>query len=95
MKIELSYIWKMNLQTKRDENKMQFTPEQIERLRKLGKIPDRYYFQMNGDPAQANYQAQKETLAKRKAPLFEIDESKLHDMIQDTIQDLIQDLNID
>lgn len=75
---------------------MQFTPEQIERLRKLGKIPDRYYFQMNGDSAQANYQAQKEMLSKQgKAPLFEIDETKLQALIQDSIQDLIQGLNID
>ena len=70
--------------------------EQVEFLHKRGKIPDKYYYQMNGNSAQANYESQKEKIiSQNKAPLIEIDEKELNSLIQDTIQGLIENLKID
>ncbi len=75
---------------------MSLSKEQIEYLHKRGKIPDKYYYQMNGDSAQANYEAQKEKyLSRFQAPLIEVDEKELKDLLEKTIQDLLDNLKTD
>jgi len=70
--------------------------EQIQILHKRGKIPDKYYYQMNGNSAQANYESQKEKiLSQNKAPLIEVNEKELNELIENTIQGLLENLEID
>lgn len=75
---------------------MNFTPEQAERLYKLGKLPPKFYFQLNGKSAQENYEAQRELiLSQYKAPQIEINTEEAKEQIENIIQDLLENLKID
>ena len=61
--------------------------ETIEYFYSIGKMPDRYYYQLNGKTAQENYRNQK---AKKK------DEEKAIEIFVDQIVDkVVQNLNFD
>ena len=70
---------------------------EIEYLRSRGKIPDKFYYQMNGKTAQENYNEQRRILlkgykAKKDESIFFL---MLKEMLEGTLKDLLKGLTLD
>lgn len=79
--------------------------EYLEYLHRSGKIPDKYYYQLNGGNAQENYNEQKKALVSRLIDgqreqqllnefIQEEVEKKLNEAIQNAMNDIFKNFTI-
>lgn len=69
--------------------------EYIEYLHERGKLPDRYYYQINNKSAQENFQKQREKIKEQfSAPQIEINKEELQAQVENILRDLLDNLNL-
>ena len=68
---------------------MAFSKEQIEYLHNIGKMPDCYYYQVNGNTAEQNYVLQQNNRLYKRKMQKDI-EKELNDIIGDLLNSILE-----